>query len=160
MAEYNDAMTYKSRFHLICSCYRLPEDGSFTVGQEYAFSNTIDAVEIVDALGQVMVFPEKIFESYFCDFADPVYLVTSLGPIDKTIYHLYFVLDQGHHSLDAIKAYSKLFNVNYVQAKGVLNDKRVLIATGSAHDMREILNELKHFQVHYEISPPYGSAGR
>ena len=52
MAEYNDAMTYKSRFHLICSCYRLPEDGSFTVGQEYAFSNTIDAVEIVDALGQ------------------------------------------------------------------------------------------------------------
>ena len=93
MAEYNDAMTYKSRFHLICSCYRLPEDGSFTVGQEYAFSNTIDAVEIVDALGQVMVFPEKIFESYFCDFADPVYPVTSLGPIDKTIYHLYFVLD-------------------------------------------------------------------
>ena len=86
-----------------------------------------------------MVFPEKIFESYFCDFADPVYPVTSLGPIDKTIYHLYFVLDQGHHSLDAIKAYSKLFNVNYVQAKGVLNDKRVLIATGSAHDMREIL---------------------
>ena len=86
MAEYNDAMTYKSRFHLICSCYRLPEDGSFTVGQEYAFSNTIDAVEIVDALGQVMVFPEKIFESYFCDFADPVYPVTSLGPIDKDVY--------------------------------------------------------------------------
>ena len=86
MAEYNDAMTYKSRVHLICSCYRLPEDGSFTVGQEYAFSNTIDAVEIVDALGQVMVFPEKIFESYFCDFADPVYSVASLGPIDKTIY--------------------------------------------------------------------------
>lgn len=86
MAEYNDAMTYKSRFHLICSCYRLPEDGSFTVGQEYAFVNTIDVVEIVDDLGQVMVFPEKIFESYFCDFADPVYPVTSLGPIDKTIY--------------------------------------------------------------------------
>ena len=59
MAEYNDAMTYKSRFHLICSCYRLPEDGSFTVGQEYAFSNTIDAVEIVDALGQVMYFLKK-----------------------------------------------------------------------------------------------------
>ena len=35
-----------------------------------------------------MVFPEKIFESYFCDFADPVYPVTSLGPIDKTIYTL------------------------------------------------------------------------
>ena len=160
MAEHNDDMTYKSRFHFMCSCYRLPEDGSFTVGQEYAFSNTIDAVEIVDDLGQVMVFPEKVFKSYFCNFADPVYPVTSLGPIDKTIYHLYFVLDQGHHSLDAIKAYSKLFNVNYVQAKGLLNDKRVLIATGSAHDMREILNELKHFQVHYEISPPYGSAGR
>ena len=160
MAEHNDDMTYKSSFHFMCSCYRLPEDGSFTVGQEYAFVNTIDAVEVVDDLGQAIVFPEKIFESYFCDFADPVYPVTSLGPIDKTIYHLYFVLDQGHHNLDAIKAYSKLFNVNYVQAKGVLNDKRVLIATGSAHDMREMLNELEHFRVHYEISPPYGSAGR
>ena len=60
MAEHNDDMTYKSRFHFMCSCYRLPEDGSFTVGQEYAFVNTIDVVEIVDDLGQVMVFPEKI----------------------------------------------------------------------------------------------------
>lgn len=53
MAEHNDDMTYKSRFHFMCSCYRLPEDGSFTVGQEYAFVNTIDVVEIVDDLGQV-----------------------------------------------------------------------------------------------------------
>ena len=63
MAEHNDDMTYKSRFHFMCSCYRLPEDGSFTVGQEYAFVNTIDVVEIVDDLGQVMVFPEKILIS-------------------------------------------------------------------------------------------------
>ena len=52
--------------------------------ENYAFVNTIDAVEIMDNLGQVIVFPEKIFESYFCDFADPVYSVASLGPIDKT----------------------------------------------------------------------------
>ena len=51
--------------------------------ENYAFVNTIDAVEIMDNLGQVIVFPEKIFESYFCDFADPVYSVASLGPIDK-----------------------------------------------------------------------------
>ena len=74
-----------------------------------------------------------------------MYPVTSLGPIDKTIYHLYFVLDQGHHSLDAIEAYSKLFNVNYVQAKGVLNDKRVLIATGSAHDTINFIKKSSHF---------------
>ena len=54
--------------------------------ENYAFVNTIDAVEIMDNLGQVIVFPEKIFESYFCDFADPVYSVASLGSIDKTIY--------------------------------------------------------------------------
>ncbi len=29
----------------------------YSWSKEYAFSNTIDAVEIVDALGQVMVFP-------------------------------------------------------------------------------------------------------
>ena len=51
MAEHNDDMTYKSRFHFMCSCYRLPEDGSFTVGQEYAFVNTIDVVEIVLSIG-------------------------------------------------------------------------------------------------------------
>lgn len=159
MVEHNGDMTYRSRFHFICPCYRLPKGGSFTVGREYTFVSTIDVIEVVDDLEQIMISPGKTFESYFCNFAGPMHPVTSSGPMDKTIYYLYFVLDQGHHSLDAIKTYSKLFNANCVQTKGVLSDKRVLAVTGSTHDMREILNELKHFQVHYEISSLYGSVG-
>ena len=87
---------------------------------------------------------------------DPIYPVTSLQPTDKTIYHLYFVLDQDRCNLEAIKVYSKLFNVNYIQAKSILNDKRVLIATGSAYDIKEIL-KLKGLQIDYEISPPLSS---
>ena len=156
MLKHNrDDMFHKRVFHLMCSCFRLPDAGNFTVGQEYTFENTADIVGILDDLGQVIVFNKKVFESCFYNFADPVYPVPDLGFMDKTIYHLYFVLDQDCRNLETYKAYSKLFNVNYMQAKGILNDKRVLIAMGNIYDIKEILNKLKHFQVHYEISPPY-----
>ena len=153
----NDDMFHTNAFHLACSCSRLPPDGAFTVGQEYTFAYMIDTVEIQDDLGQIIVFPEKVFESCFCDFADPVYPVTSFSPMlqDQTIYHLYFVLEQDQSNLEAIKACSKLMNVNYLQAKRILHDRRVLIATGDAYDMRELLHQLAHYQVQYEVSPPY-----
>lgn len=153
----NDDMSYKCVFHLICSCFQLPPDGAFTVGGEYTFEYAIDTVKILDDFGQVIVLSEKVFVSCFCDFADPVYPVISFDPMlhDKTIYHLYFVLEQDLRDIEAIKAYSKLMNVNYIQAKRILNDKYVLIAAGNAYDMRELLSQLTHFQVHYEISPPY-----
>lgn len=150
-------MPYRRIFHLVCSCFRTPDIGSFSIGQEYTFECTPGAVKVLDDLGQVIVFSEKIFEDYFWDCGDPIYPVTSLQPTDKTIYHLYFVLDQDHCNLEAIKVYSKLFNVNYIQAKSILNDKRVLIATGSAYDIKEILSKLKGLQIDYEISPPLSS---
>lgn len=153
--EYD--MPYRRIFHLVCSCFRTPDIGSFSIGQEYTFECTPGAVKVLDDLGQVIVFSVKIFEDYFCDCGDPIYPVTSLQPTDKTIYHLYFVLDQDRCNLEAIKVYSKLFNVNYIQAKSILNDKRVLIATGSAYDIKEILSKLKGLQIDYEISPPLSS---
>jgi hypothetical protein len=156
MKEYkNDDMPHKRIFHLVCSCFRTPGIGSFSVGQEYTFECTLATVRVLDDLGQVIVFNEKVFEHYFCNFGDPIYPVTSLQPSDKTIYHLYFILDQNHCNFEAIKAYSKLFNVNYIQAKSMLNAKRVLIATGNAHNIKEILGKLKGLQINYEISPPY-----
>lgn len=150
-------MSHKDIFHLICSCSKLPPEGSFTVGQEYKFECAIDTVKVLDNLEQIIVFPDKIFKSCFCDFADPVYPVTSISPVfhDKTIYCIYFVCEQGNYNLGAIKAYSKLMNVNYVQAKRKLNNKRVLVATGNAYYIRDLLNEIAKFQVHYEIIPPY-----
>lgn len=64
-------------------------------------------------------------------------------------------LQQDRSDLEAIRAYSKLKGVNYIQAKRILNDTRVLVAAGTAYDMRELLNRLAQFQVQYEISPPY-----
>ena len=39
--------------------------------ENYAFVNTIDAVEIMDNLGQVIVFPEKIFAWRSCPKSPP-----------------------------------------------------------------------------------------
>ena len=53
------------------------------------------------------------------------------------------------------KAYSKILNLNYVQAKYALKNKRNLIVSGNACEIKEILYKLKQFKVHYEINPPY-----
>ena len=42
MAEHNDDMTYKSRFHFMCSCYRLPEDLMGSYGLFYDHSDSLD----------------------------------------------------------------------------------------------------------------------
>ena len=77
-------MPYRRIFHLVCSCFRTPDIGSFSIGQEYTFECTPGAVKVLDDLGQVIVFSEKIFEDYFWDCGDPIYPVTSLQPTDKT----------------------------------------------------------------------------
>ena len=55
-------------------------------------------------------------------------------------------------------AYAKVMNVNYLQAKGALTQKRNLIAAGSAYDIWKMLGRLEPFDVHHEIEPeyPYG----
>ena len=49
-------------------------------------------------------------------------------------------------------------NVNYLQAKRALTQKRNLIASGSAYDIGEMLGKIETFDIHYEIEPeyPYG----
>lgn len=61
-------------------------------------------------------------------------------------------------TLEGIKAYAKVMNVNYLQAKRALMQKRNLIAAGSAYDIWKMLGRLEPFNVHHEIGPeyPYG----
>lgn len=148
-------MSHDGAFHLVCTCFQLPPDGTFTIGREYTFGYIIDAEKVVDDLGQVITFPEKVFKSCFYNFGDNITPFDDPMLHDKTIYHVYFILGEGHFDLEAVKAYSKLMNVNYIQAWRILNDKRILVATGNAYDIRELFNKLIPFQVHYEISPPY-----
>lgn len=86
--------------------------------------------------------------------------VTSFSPIhsDTTVYHLYLVLRGDDCSLEEIKAYAKVMNVNYLQAKRALMQKRNLIAAGSAYDIWKMLGRLEPFNVHHEIEQeyPYG----
>lgn len=156
-AHRDDDSFYRIYCPLLCSCAQLPPEGTFTVGQEYLFAYIIDAVKILDDLGQVIVLAEKIFMSCFCNIAELETPVTCYDPMlyDETTYHLYFILQQDRSDLEAIRAFSKLKGVNYIQAKRILNDTRVLVAAGTAYDMRELLNRLAQFQVQYEISPPY-----
>lgn len=147
-------MPYKDIFHLICSCFHLPPEGSFTVGQEYKFGCAADTVKVLDDLEQIIVLPNQVFKSCFCDFADPVPPISPMAH-DKIIYRIYFVCEPGSYDSGTIQAYSKLMNVNYVQAKRKLNHGRVLAAAGNAYHIRDLLNEIAEFQAHYEIIPPY-----
>ena len=58
-------------------------------------------------------------------------------------------------SLEGIKAYAKVMNVNYLQAKGALTQKRNLIAAGSAYDIWKMPGRLEPFDVYYGIKPEY-----
>lgn len=106
-------------------CRRLPPYGNFTVGLDYAFDYIIDAMKVTDNL-ETIVLPEAVFLSHFENLGEAV---TSFSPIhsDTTVYHLYMVL-RGDCSLEEIKAYAKVMNVNYLQAKRALMQKRNLIA--------------------------------
>lgn len=138
----------------MCACRWLPPYGNFTVGLDYAFDYIIDAMKVTDNLGKAITLPEAVFLSCFENLGEAV---TSFSPIhsDTTEYYLYLVLMGDDCSLEEIKAYAKVTNVNYLQAKRALTQKRNLIAAGSAYDIWKMLGRLEPFNVHYETEPDY-----
>lgn len=141
----------------MCACRQLPPYWNFTVGLDYTFDYIIDARKVTDNLGETITLPEAVFRSCFEDLGEAV---TSFSPLlsDTAEYHIYLVLRGAGCSLEEIKAYAKVMNVNYLQAKRALTRKRNLIAAGSAYDIWKVLGRLELFDVHYEIEPeyPYG----
>ncbi len=138
----------------LCSCFQLPPWGKFRVGVHYSFEYLIDAERVMDDSGDMITFPEKIFKSHFNNLTEAI---TSYSPIlmDSTIYSIYFIIKDLNPSLDEIKVYAKIKNVNYIQAKKALTNGRNLIFSGSAYSVREILKNLNQFQVSFEIEPVY-----
>lgn len=141
-------------FCLLCSCFHLPSNGRFTVGKQYPFEYLIDARRVVDDFGERIEISENIFQSCF-DHIEKA--VTSYCPIyaDRTTYCVYLVICDFPPALEEIKAYAKLMQLNYIQAKKALSHGRNLISSKDAYHTGEILKKLSGFQVHYEVEPAY-----
>lgn len=141
----------------MCACRQLPPYGNFTVGLDYAFDYIIDARKVTDNLGETITLPEAVFLSCFENLGEAITSFSTMQS-DAIEYRLYLVLRGDICSLEEIKAYAKTMNVNYLQAKRALTQKRNLIAAGRAHDIWKMLGRFELFDVHYEIEPeyPYG----
>lgn len=151
--RYDDKSLFECVCCPMCACRRLPPYGNFTVGLDYAFDYIIDARKVTDNLGETITLPEAVFLSCFEKLGEVITIHS-----DTTEYHLYLILRGDSCSLEEIKAYAKAINVNYLQAKRALTQKRNLIAAGRAYDIWKMLGRLEPFDVHYEIEPeyPYG----
>lgn len=138
----------------VCTCCKLPPDGSFTVGETYTFEYSIDARKVTDNLGEAITFSEPVFLSCFDNQGEAV---TSFIPVlqDDTQYHIYLVLAEDRCNIEEIRAYAKVKNVNYLKSRQMLIQKRNLIAAGYVVEIFEILDRLALFHVHYEIEPEF-----
>lgn len=138
----------------VCTCFRLPPNGRFTVGRQYSYEYLIDAERVIDDSGEMITFSENMFQSCFGHVEEAV---TSYCPMseDRTTYRVYLVIGGIPPALEEIKAYAKTVQVNYLQAKKVLIQGRNLVFSGNAYHTSEILKKLSGFQVHYEVEPAY-----
>lgn len=150
--EINNIMFFEAACH-VCSCVKLPPQGKFTLGSYYVFEYLIDAEKVIDDSGNGIVVSEKRFKLYFENHGKAV---TSYSPMsmDCTIYSIYLMIQDTIPALEEIKAYAKIMNKNYLQAKKALKQRNLLIS-GNAYDIMEVLKKLNTFQVRYEIEPPY-----
>lgn len=145
---------FVENFSLLCSCFRLPPNGRFTVGKKYLFEYLIDARRVVDDFGGKVELSENIFQSCF-DHIEKA--VTSYSPIfaDRTTYHVYLMIFGSSPTLEEVKAYAKTMQLNYIQARKALVYGRNLVSSQNACHTGETLKKLKGFQVKYEIEPAY-----
>lgn len=137
----------------VCSCTQVPVSGSFTIGSYYDYTYLIDGVQIGDDSSTLISLGEKEFKSCFVQ-EEPVTAHLHIWD-DHNVYSLYLVLMDDKCSIEEIRACAKLLNINYLQAKKTLNQKRNLIVQGKAYAMQDICKKLAPFPIQYEIDPPY-----
>lgn len=118
------------------------------------FKYIIDAQQVMDEKEEWITLCDQTFHSCFEDITE---VTTSFCPMsfDKTIYHIYLILDEDSNNRKEIKACAKVLNINYLKAKEKLNHKRCLLTSGEAGMIQGVLEKLSAFDVHYEIEPPY-----
>lgn len=74
---------------------------------------------------------------------------------DENIYKIYIILKEDKYNKAEIKAFSKVCNINYLEASKKLKNKKNLIGEGNAYWVKDTLEKLLQYDVHYEIIPPY-----
>lgn len=138
----------------MCNCVKLPSYGNFTVGSHYIFEYLIDAEKVTDDLGNEITFSENMFKIFFENLGEAI---TTYSPMlmDHTVYSISLILHDRIPTLEEIKAYAKIMNKNYLQAKKALVYKKNLLVSGNACDIGEVLKKLNAFQVQYEIEPSF-----
>ncbi len=74
---------------------------------------------------------------------------------DKTIYKLYLIKRDKIYNKSEIKVVSAICKVNFIEARNMLSNPVILIAKGNAYEMRDLLQLISCYDVHYEIKPSY-----
>lgn len=74
---------------------------------------------------------------------------------DETTYTVYIILKEKKYNNIEIKAVAKVCNINYLEARNKLINRKTLIAQGNAYEIRDILGILSQYDVNLEIVPAY-----
>ena len=77
---------------------------------------------------------DQTFHSCFEDITE---VTTSFCPMsfDKTIYHIYLILDEDSNNREEIKACAKVLNINYLKAREKIESQTVFAyKRGSRYD--------------------------
>jgi len=97
-------------------------------------------------------------EGFFCTQCDWSVVTTSIPPIVSDIkkYQIY-LLSADYQNKEQIQAISKVANVNFLQARKMMQKRRPLLFEGKAIDVEKNRTILNEFSIQYEIIPyfPY-----
>lgn len=73
---------------------------------------------------------------------------------DMTVYSIYLI--QGHTvSKEQIKMISKIGKVNYIVARKMLSENKVLLCKGNAVITKDNLNKLKKVKLQFQVEPAF-----
>lgn len=74
---------------------------------------------------------------------------------DGTRYSVFILLRDEKCNIEEIRAYSAINCVNYIEAKRHLVQQKNFLTCGDAYYIQSVCEKLRHFQINYEIEPPY-----
>ncbi len=74
---------------------------------------------------------------------------------DKTVYAIYLIIKGSKYNHAELKAFSKICNINYLEANQKLKHKKNFMGKGNAYWIKDTLQKLSLYHVAYEIVPPY-----
>lgn len=74
---------------------------------------------------------------------------------DKTLYKVFVIIDKTQCDIMEIRAVSEVCNINFIEAKRKLKEKKNNIFQGNAYKVKDVLRILEKYNVCYETEPCY-----